>query len=66
MVLGLKMFNISPSMKNKVKSANYNTLEAKGISDVLIMRRYGKKSVISNVLYIPCMKSNFLNISKLI
>lgn len=41
--------NISPSMKNKIKFINDNTLTAKGIDDVLIMRKYGKSSVISKV-----------------
>lgn len=58
--------NISTSMKNKVKFTNDNTLAAEGIVDVLIMRKDGKSSVISNVLYIPCMKRNLLSIWKLI
>lgn len=58
--------NISPSMMKKVKFVNENTFTAKGIGDVLIMRKYGKRPVISNVLYIPNMKSNLLSIGKLI
>lgn len=58
--------NISPSIKNKVKFANDNTLVAEGIGDVLIMKKDGKQSVNSNVLYIPGMKSNFLSIWQLI
>ena len=58
--------NLKPSMKNMVKFANDNTLEAEGIGDVMIMRKYGKRSVISNVLYIPCMKSNLLSIGQLV
>ena len=54
--------NIKPSMKNMVKFANDNTLAVEGVGDVLIMRKDGKRSVISNVLYIPGIKSNFLNI----
>ena len=49
-------------MKNMVKFANGNILAAEGIVDVLIMRKDGKRSVISNVLYIPDMKSNLLSI----
>lgn len=52
-------------MKNKVKFANDNTLAAEGISDVLIMKKDGKISVTSNVLYTPDMKNNLLNIGKL-
>ena len=54
--------NIKPSMTNMVKFVNDNTLVAEGIGDVLIMRKDGKRSVISNVLYIPGMKSNLLSI----
>ena len=43
-----------------VKFANDNTLATEGIGDVLIMRKDGKRLVISNVLYIPGMKRNFL------
>ena len=53
-------------MKNMVKFANDNTLAAEGIGDVMIMRKDGKKSVISNVLYIPGMKSNLLSIGQLV
>jgi hypothetical protein len=49
-------------MKNMVKFANNNTLAAEGVGDVLIMRKDGKMSIISNVLYIPDMKSNLLSI----
>jgi hypothetical protein len=58
--------NIKPSMKNMVKFVNGNTLAAEGVGDVLIMRKDGKRSVISNVLYIPSMKSNFLRIGQLV
>lgn len=58
--------NIKPLMKNMVKFANDNTLAAEDICDVLIMRKYGKMSVISNVIYIPSMKSNLLSIWQLV
>lgn len=62
-----KLFiNISTSLKNKVKFENDNTLCAEGIGDVLIRRKDGKLSVISNMLYIPGMKSNLLSICQLI
>ncbi|KAI5412927.1 hypothetical protein KIW84_057522 [Lathyrus oleraceus] len=53
-------------MKNMVKFANDNTLAVEGVGDVLIMRKDGKRSVISYVLYIPGMKSNLLNIGQLV
>ena len=58
--------NIKPLMKNMVKFINDNNLAAEGVGDVLIMRKDGKRSVISNVLYIPGMKSNLLSIGKLV
>jgi hypothetical protein len=45
--------NIKPSMKNMVKFANDNTLATEGVGDILIMRKDGKRSVISNLLYMP-------------
>lgn len=42
--------NIKSSMKNMVKFENGNTLAAEGIGDVLIMRKDGKRSLVSNVL----------------
>jgi hypothetical protein len=54
--------NLNPSMKNMVKFANDNTLAAEGIGDVMIMRKDGKRLVISNVLYILGIKSNLLSI----
>ena len=53
-------------MKNMVKFANDNSLAAEGIGDVMIMRKDGKRSVVSNLLYIPSMKSNLLSIGQLV
>ena len=58
--------NMKPLMKNMVKFANDNTLADEGIGDVLIIRKDGKRLVISNVLYIPGMKSNLLSIGQLV
>ncbi|GAU26641.1 hypothetical protein TSUD_102510 [Trifolium subterraneum] len=58
--------SINKSMKSKVKFGNDSTLAAEGVGDVLIMRKDSKQSLISNVLYIPGMKSNLLSIGQLI
>src|ERR1051325_2971519 len=58
--------NLKPSIKNMVKFSNDNTLAAEGIGDVMIMRKDGKRAVISNVLYIPGMKSNLRSIGQLV
>ena len=41
---------LKPSIKNMVKFANDNTLATEGIGDVIIMRKDGKRSTISNVI----------------
>lgn len=58
--------NISPSLKNKIEFATDNILSTEGIGDVLIRKNDDKQSIISNLLYIPSMKSNLLSISQLI
>ncbi|KAI5416994.1 hypothetical protein KIW84_041843 [Lathyrus oleraceus] len=58
--------NIKPSMKNMVKFANDNTLAVEGVGDVIIMRKDGKRSIISNMLYILGMKNNLLSIGQLV
>lgn len=58
--------SINQSLKNKMKFTSDNTLVAEGIDDVLIMRKYGKQSMMTNVLYITSMKSNLLKIGQLI
>ena len=58
--------NLKPLMKNMVKFANDNTQESEGIGDVMIIRKDGRRSVISNVLYIRGMKRNLLIIGQLV
>lgn len=60
------LFNIIQSMKNKMEFVNDSILAAEGICDVLIIRKYGKQSLISNILYIPNIKSNLLCFGQLI
>ncbi|GAU40455.1 hypothetical protein TSUD_141350 [Trifolium subterraneum] len=57
---------INPTTKNKVKFVDYSTLAVEGIVDVSIKRKDGGHALISYVLYIPGMKSNFLSIEQLI
>jgi hypothetical protein len=49
-----------------VKFTNGSTLTPEDVGHVLIMRKDGKRSVISNVLYIPDMKNNLLSIRELV
>ncbi|XP_040863840.1 uncharacterized protein [Glycine max] len=41
-------------------------IQAKGIGDILIRRKDGNQAMIKDVLYIPAMKSNLINIGQLI
>lgn len=52
--------------KNKVRFVNDSSLKARGIGKVLIKRKDGKQSFISDVLYVPGMKSNFLSLGLLL
>lgn len=49
-----------------MKFADDSTLSAAGIGKVLITRRDGKRSFISDVLFVPRMKSNLLSLGQLL
>jgi len=57
---------INSTSKSKVKFADDSTLSAEGIGEVLIKKKDGGQSLISEVLYIPGMKSNLLSIGQLL
>lgn len=59
-------FKIICAMKNKVKSVDDTVLAVDGTDEVLITRRDGGNSLIKDVLYIPRIKCNLLNISQLL
>ncbi|GAU40628.1 hypothetical protein TSUD_190050 [Trifolium subterraneum] len=58
--------SLRSTQNSQVRFANNNTMAAKGMSDVSIKRKDGKYSMISNVLYIPGIKCNFLSIGQLL
>ncbi|XP_073219733.1 uncharacterized protein [Cicer arietinum] len=58
--------HIDTSRRSKIRFAYDRTLEAKGAGDMVIKRRNGKTIMIENVLFVPEMKSNLLNIGQLI
>ncbi|XP_019450682.1 PREDICTED: uncharacterized protein LOC109352952 [Lupinus angustifolius] len=58
--------NFDSSKKNKVKLTDDSSLEVEGMGNVIIMRQNGSKAMITNVLYVPNMKYNFLSISQLV
>ncbi|XP_050890993.1 uncharacterized protein LOC127096471 [Lathyrus oleraceus] len=53
-------------MKNKVKFTDDTALKDDGINDIFITRRDGEHSLIKDVLYIPGIKCNLLNIGQLL
>jgi len=57
---------INNTSKNKVKFADDSTPSAEGIGNVLIKKKDGGQSLISEVLCIPGMKSNLLSIGQLL
>jgi hypothetical protein len=57
---------INSTSKNKVKFADDSTLSAEGNGDVLIKKKDGEQSLISEVLYIPGMKRNLLSNGQLL
>ena len=60
------LISFDESTKNKIRFADDNTLKEEEIGKVLIKRKDGKKSFISDVLYVSGMKSNFLSLGKLL
>ncbi|XP_019442233.1 PREDICTED: uncharacterized protein LOC109346948 [Lupinus angustifolius] len=57
---------LDESTKSQVKFADHSAVSAEGIGKVMIKRRDGKSAYISNVLYVPKMKSNLLSLGQLL
>ncbi|XP_019417690.1 PREDICTED: uncharacterized protein LOC109328579 [Lupinus angustifolius] len=49
--------------KSKIKFDDHSVVTAEGIGKAMIQRRDGKKTYISNVLYVPKIKSNLLSLT---
>ena len=53
--------------RSKVKFVDNRVIEAKGTTgDVLIQRKDGGQTLITEVLYVPTMKNNLLSIGQLL
>lgn len=59
------LINFDEGKKSKVKFADDNTLRVEGIGDVIIKRKNGTHARITNVLFVPEMKCNLLNVGEL-
>lgn len=58
--------NLDESKKSTVKFADDSKLVSQGIGKVMIKRKDGKQSLITDVLYVPGMKSNLLSLGQLL
>src|ERR1044072_507318 len=60
------LVNFDPSKRKKVRFADDRTILAEGSGDVLVKKGDGKDAVISDVLYVPGMKSNLISLGQLL
>ncbi|XP_019431131.1 PREDICTED: uncharacterized protein LOC109338370 [Lupinus angustifolius] len=55
---------LDESAKIKIKFVDHSAVSVEGIDKVMIQRRYRKKAYISNVLYVPKIKSHLLGLGQ--
>ena len=61
------LVNFDMKKRSKVKFVDNRVIEAKGTTgDVLIQRKDGGQTLITEVLYVPTMKNNLLSIGQLL
>ncbi|XP_019459946.1 PREDICTED: uncharacterized protein LOC109359706 [Lupinus angustifolius] len=60
------LVNFDEQKRCSVRFADSRMIQAEGTCDVLISRKDGRNALISDVLYVPNMKSNLLSIGQLI
>lgn len=53
-------------MRSKIRLDNNSYLEAGGAGNMVIKRSNGKSTIIGDVLYVPSMNCNLLNVRQLI
>ncbi|XP_019430380.1 PREDICTED: uncharacterized protein LOC109337785 [Lupinus angustifolius] len=58
--------SLDETTKSKVKFADNSAVSVEGIGKIVIQRKDGKKAYISNVLYVPKMKSNLISLGQLL
>ena len=52
--------------KSKVRFADNRVIQAEGVGNVAIRRLDGRQAMITNVLYVPGMKSNLISMGQLL
>lgn len=55
---------LDETTKSRVKFTDHRSVAVEGIGKILIKRKDGKHSYITNVLYVPKMKNNLLSIGQ--
>lgn len=60
------LIDFDDSVKSKVKFADNSIISAEGIGKVMITRNKGKPAYVTNVLYVPSMKTNLLSLGQLL
>ncbi|CAL0304864.1 unnamed protein product [Lupinus luteus] len=59
------LVNFDPSRRSKVKFADSRMIEAEGTGDIPLLMADGRKTYISDVLFVPKMKTNLISIGQL-
>jgi len=60
------LVNFNDNKKSIIRFADNMVIQAKGTSNVMVRRTYGSEVVISDVLYVPKMKSNLIGMGQLL
>nr|KYP63242.1 hypothetical protein KK1_017809 [Cajanus cajan] len=60
------LLDFDVSVRNKVKFTNNNTIIVERMGKVVIKRKDGKYASVTYVLYVPSIKTNLLNLGKLL
>ena len=58
--------NFDAMKKSKVRFADNRVIQAEGVGNVAIRRLDGRQAMITNVLYVPGMKSNLISMGQLL
>ena len=60
------LIDFNNDVKNKVRFVDNSSIAAEGIGRVMIKRKDGKPAFVNDVLYVPSMKNNLLNLGQLV
>lgn len=60
------LIDFDSRVKSKVKFADNSTIAAEGIGKIVIKRKNGEPAYVTDVLYVPSMKTNLLSLGQLL